>query len=46
MYQRNWNQALAQLVEMDKDLEDEAIRDAIHFDRLSNRVVRGRDDFF
>ena len=32
MYQNNWNQALAQLIDMDKEVSDEQIRTAIKFE--------------
>jgi len=43
---KGWNQALAQLIEMDETVQDEQIREAIGLERLQSRVVRGRDDFF
>jgi hypothetical protein len=45
-YAKKWNDALAKLIQLDEEYEDQQIRDAIGFDRLENQVVRGRDEFF
>ena len=46
MFRKDWNEALAKLIEMDGQVKDEQIRDAVGFDRLRSRVERGRSDHF
>lgn len=46
MRKRNWNEALAQLISLAEQYQDEGIRKAIKLETLERKVVRGRDDFF
>ncbi len=46
MVQKKWNQALEKLTSLDEQYSDEQIRNAIGYDRLENRVVKGRDKYF
>ena len=46
IYSKKWNEALEQLKQLDADFQDPKIRDAVGYDRLVNRVVRGRDEYF
>lgn len=46
MYGSRFNEALEMLKQLDAEYEDPQIREAIGYDRLENRVVRERDEFF
>jgi hypothetical protein len=46
MQQNRWNEAIAQLDQLDKEFKDESVRKAIRFELLKNRVEKGRLDYF